>query len=88
MITTNIPCPNCDSKNIQKNGKTKAGKQKIICLSCNKYLTLNSSWRTEEEKEKILNSYKERVSLRGLRRLYGVSPETVMRWIKKKQELE
>jgi hypothetical protein len=39
---------------------------------------------TEERKEEILRAYQERSSLRGLRRTFGVSPTTVMSWLKKR----
>ena len=38
---------------------------------------------TEEQKELIINTYLERGSLRGMQRLFGVVPETLMGWIKK-----
>jgi hypothetical protein len=36
---------------------------------------------TEAPKEPILRAYAERVRLRGLHQLYGVSIGTVLRWI-------
>ncbi len=39
---------------------------------------------TEERKEEILRAYQERSSLRGLRRTFGVSPTTVIGWLKKR----
>jgi hypothetical protein len=36
------------------------------------------------EKERILNAYQERSSLRGLERTFGVSRKTVSGWLKKK----
>ena len=38
---------------------------------------------TQERKEEILRAYQERSSLRGLRRTFGVSPTTVIGWLKK-----
>ena len=84
MILKHRTCPVCDSKNIVKNGTTISGKQKIHCLNCNAYRVLDSIRYSEKQKEEILNAYKERTSLRGLRRIYGVSPNTVISWIKKK----
>jgi transposase-like protein len=40
---------------------------------------------TEEQKELILKAYRERTSLRALRRLFGVSIPTVLRWIQKSE---
>lgn len=84
MILKHKRCPVCDSKNITKNGTTDSGKQKIHCMDCNAYRVLDSSRYTEEQKEEILKTYKERSSLRGLKRIYGVDPATVTSWIKKK----
>ena len=39
---------------------------------------------TQERKEEILRAYQERSSLRGLRRTFGVSPTTVISWLKKR----
>ena len=43
---------------------------------------------TEEQKELIINTYLERGSLRGMQRLFGVAPETLMGWIKKSKREE
>lgn len=84
MIIKHEKCRDCGGKNLLKNGKTVTGKQKFFCKDCKCYGTLDSSRRTQEEKDEILNAYKERASLRGLQRVYKVSPTSVLRWIKKK----
>ncbi len=84
MIIKNLCCPKCKSDNLSKNGKSSNGKQKFYCKTCKSYGVLNSSRRSNEEKEEILNAYKERSSLRGLQRIYKVSPNSIIRWIKKK----
>ena len=84
MILDHKKCRKCQSEKLVKNGKTSAGKQKFYCQNYKSYGTLDSSRRTQEEKDEILDTYKERASLRGLQRIYGVSPNTVIQWIKKK----
>ena len=84
MIFEHKKCRNCQNEKLVKNGKTATGKQKFYCQNCKSYGTFDSSRRTQEEKDEILNTYKERSSLRGLQRIYGVSPNSVIRWIKKK----
>ena len=42
---------------------------------------------TEEKKEEIIKAYFERVSLRGLTRIYGVNRKTVKAWLKKKLKI-
>ena len=68
------------------NGFTSAGKQKYHCMDCSCYRTLKTKqFYTEERKEEILRSYKERSSLRGTRRIYGVAVSTILRWLEKKR---
>ena len=40
---------------------------------------------TEEKRREILCAYHERSSLRGLTRTFGVSPNTVSSWLKKRR---
>ena len=39
---------------------------------------------SEVHEQTILNAYKERASLRGLRRIFGVARQTVLRWLKER----
>ena len=79
-------CTRCNSNNIVMNGFTSAGKQKYHCRDCSCYRTLKTTqFYTEERKEEILRSYKERSSLRGTRRVYGVAVSTILRWLEKKR---
>ena len=89
MITERIVnhCNKCQSEKITKNGKTKSGKQKYHCHACNTYGTLNPSVPyTPERKEEILRAYHERSSLRGLERTFGVTRQTVAKWLKEKAD--
>jgi len=36
---TELRCPNCNSEAVYKHGKTKAGKQRFLCLLCKKQFT-------------------------------------------------
>jgi transposase-like protein len=64
---------------------TTKGKQKYLCKDCGSYRTLGTKQAySVERKEEILRSYKERSSLRGVHRVYGVAITTVLRWLKKK----
>jgi insertion element IS1 protein InsB len=89
MITEIIVnrCTKCQSENIVKNGKTKAGKQKYHCKACNAYGTLCPSVQyTPERKAEILRAYHERASLRGIERTFGVARQTVAKWLKEKSD--
>ena len=77
-------CPRCGSVNLVKNGKNRYGNQQYLCKDCRKYGVLNPKNRyTEEEKEQILAAYWERPSMRGIARVFGISRNTLSRWLKK-----
>lgn len=67
-------CPSCHSTNIKKNGHTHYGKQNHQCKCCGRQFVLNNK-HTQSEwlKSLIKNSLKERISLRGICRIFGVS---------------
>ena len=80
-------CTKCQSTHVVKNGRTKAGKQKYHCQTCGAYGTLNPSVPyTPERKAEILRAYHERSSLRGIERTFGVTRQTVAKWLKNKAE--
>lgn len=88
MVEIEVKCCHCGSRNLVKNGKAPNGKQKYKCSSCGKQSRENPSPNgyTEQEREKILKAYQERSSLRGLQRVFGVAPKTVIEWLKKKRK--
>jgi transposase-like protein len=86
MVTQVIICYHCDSENIVKNGKApNNGKQKYLCHDCGRQSRedTGSNAYPPERREEILRAYQERSSLRGLARTFGVSRNTVTRWLKK-----
>ena len=40
---------------------------------------------SEEVKDQVLRAYHERTSLRGLQRVFGISRQTVTKWLKKSE---
>lgn len=87
MVTKVITRRHCGSDDVVKNGiALNNGKQKYLCHFCGRQSREDpsSNGYTEERKEEILRAYQERSSLRGLRRTFGVSPTTVISWIKKR----
>lgn len=69
-----INCPSCHSTNIKKNGHTHYGKQNHRCKCCGRQFVLNNKHtKSEQEKRLIKNALKERISLRGICRIFGVS---------------
>ena len=85
MVIQEIGCYHCGSENIVKNGVAPNGKQKYRCKDWNKQSRAQPSPNgyPEERREEILRAYEERSSLRGLSRTFGVSRNTVSRWLKK-----
>jgi len=82
--TTTFRCTHCQSKNIVKNGHDPKGKQQYRCKDCHRGGVLNPSVRyTEAEKERIINAYYERPSMRGVERIFGVARQTLADWLKK-----
>jgi len=78
-------CRHCGSENIVKNGHNSSGSQQYWCKDCDKRLVLiPKRGYTEEQKEQIIAAYYERPSMRGIQRIYGVSPNTLASWLKKK----
>jgi transposase-like protein len=77
-------CRSCESQNIIKNGFAPSGKQKYICKDCGYNGVLNpQQGYSEEEIEIIINAYLERPSMRGISRIFGVSRNTLSKWLKK-----
>ncbi|MFT4759613.1 MAG: transposase-like protein [Saprospiraceae bacterium] len=69
-----IYCPSCHSTNIKKNGHTYYGKQNHRCNCCGRQFVLNNNHtKSERLKSLIKNSLKERISLRGICRIFDVS---------------
>lgn len=84
MIQTIVThcCPKCGSKNMVKNGRDYKGSQKYHCQDCGRYGTLQAqSGYPDTVKEQVKRAVLERVSLRGIERIMGLSRRTVARWI-------
>lgn len=69
-----LHCPSCHSTNIKKNGHTYYGKQNHQCKACGRQFVLNNHHTiTKWVKIRIKNALKERLSLRAICRIFGVS---------------
>jgi len=90
MVIEVVTCRHCGSDDVLKNGfAPNNGKQKYLCRACcgpqSRQDPSHNGYTQEERKEEILRAYQEeRSSLRGLRRTFGVSPTTVLGWLKKR----
>jgi len=77
-------CAHCQSENIVKNGHNPKGKQQYRCKNCGRGGVLNPTVPyTEIEKERIIDAYYERPSMRGIERVFGVTRQTLAVWLKK-----
>jgi transposase-like protein len=86
MVTERVTCRHCGSDAIVRYGVAPNGKQKYLCHTCGRQSRANPSPNgyEEERREEILRAYEERSSLRGLERTFGVSRNTVSRWLEQK----
>ncbi len=73
---------------IVKNGRMPKGKQKFHCHACGAYRILEPEVKySPEQQAEVLKAYHERSSLRGLERTFGVTRQTVAKWLKKAKKL-
>ena len=69
-----IFCPSCHSTNIKKNGRTYYRKQNHQCKCCGRQFVLNNKHtKSEWTKAVVKKALKERLSLRAICRIFGVS---------------
>jgi IS1 family transposase/transposase-like protein len=81
--TITYTCSRCGSINIVRNGKNKCGNRQYHCRDCGAYRVLKPQKAYPSKiKQTILRACKERSSLRGIQRIFGVARQTVSRWIK------
>ena len=69
----NLTCPECQLSHIKKNGHTHYGKQNHQCLICGRQFVIREETVSEQTKELIKKLLLERLSLRGICRVLGVS---------------
>nr|MBX2841728.1 hypothetical protein [Flammeovirgaceae bacterium] len=69
-----LHCPDCYHCKIKKNGRTHYGKQNYKCKICNRQFVAQNTHRIGLDKQKqIKKALKERISLRTICRIFGVS---------------
>lgn len=84
MIKTIITpaCPRCGSVNLVKNGRDYKGAQKFRCNDCGRYGTLQPSVGDPgQTRHYVERAVRERLSLRGIERVFRISRRTVSRWL-------
>jgi IS1 family transposase/transposase-like protein len=82
QVTMTYKCRACGSENIVKNGRNKAGNAQYHCKDCGAYRVLvPKSAEQPERRRQVLQAYRERASLRGLGRIFGVARQSVLKWL-------
>jgi transposase-like protein len=77
-----LPSPKCRDTAAVKNGIMQ-GKQRYKCKGCGCNYTQSTVYRfTDEIRKRCIELYLEGIGFRGISRLTGVSPATVMRWVR------
>ena len=80
--TTTYTCRSWGSDKIIRNGTNKCGNPQSHCKDCGAYRVLNPKvGHGEETREQVLRTAQERVSLRGIERIFNVCRQTVAKWI-------
>lgn len=82
--TITYTCRSCGSPNIIKNGKNKCGNPQYHCKDCGVYRVLRpkEQGHSPETRERVLKASLERLSQRGIGRVFGVCRQTLKRWLK------
>jgi IS1 family transposase/transposase-like protein len=82
-------CPRCGSHHTIKNGSTHNGKPKRQCKDCGRQFVINPTNRTvsAETKQLINKLLLERISLRGIARVTGVSWSWLQNYVNNKYSL-
>ena len=78
-------CRRCGSKELIKNGTNGSGNAKYRCKTCTHNGVIQNKHYSEDFKEQVVRASQERCSSRGLARIFGISHQTALRWIKKSQ---
>ena len=89
MVLIPVLCPQCQSDQIIRGGKTKAGKQRYKCqnVDCPRYsfqLDLTYKGRSPEVKEQIIDMALNGSGIRDTARVLKISSATVINELKKK----
>lgn len=79
------PCPSCGSVHILKNGSIHNKKQKYLCKDCGRQFVKTPTKRyiSKQEIEYVERGLLERISLRGLSRMLGISIKWLQNYVNK-----
>jgi len=85
MVSQTILCVHCGSDRLRRNGLAANGKQKYFCNACKKGCRQDPAPRgySQAFQAQTLAAYHERASLRGVYRIFKISRQTLITWLKK-----
>lgn len=86
VLSEIVCCTHCSSSDVIRFGTTDGGNQRYRCHACGKTFCRNPGTRAhpQEFKEQVLNAYQERASMRGVCRVFGISRNTLIKWLGEK----
>ena len=80
--TVTHTCSRCGSSNIVRNGHNKCGSPQYYCKDCAACRVLKPKQKHPPRTHvQVLKAYRERMSLRGVERVFEVCRQTVMTWL-------
>jgi transposase-like protein len=87
MVVEILLCRHCQSQNVIRHGCDENGVQRYRCRDCARTFRRSpgSNAHPEALREQVLAAYRERSSMRGITRVFGVSRGTLGDWLKKSQ---
>ena len=90
MVIEILLCRHCQSQNVIRHGKDKAGRQRYRCHDCRRTFQgaqeqVGHRARRAAFRAQVLAAYHERASMRGVSRVFGISRLTLADWLKKSQ---
>ena len=84
--TTVHRCPHCGGERLQKNGHAENKAQRAKCVDCQRTFILEPKGPRYDEKfkDQVPSAYQDKMSIRGLKRTFGVCYQTVVKWVGEK----
>ena len=85
-----IRCYHCKSEEWIKKGYSRNKKQRYQCKQCSRLFVENPEWvqgYSEERKMEVKRAYLERMSLRGVERVFNIPRKTIKKWVKQASQI-
>ncbi len=84
----NGSCPRCKGSDVIKNGKSRQGRQRFLCVGCGKsFLVEYSGYHLSDgQKQKVVELYQSGMGVRSIGRQLGFSPTAVLNQVKRARE--